>query len=242
MQVREYGSLTLKEVDAPEKLEGGAVIEGFPGAGLAGTISSTCLMSSLRLQFVGELRSPHFPALATVQGKRAQAPARVYADEKLKLTIFLGDFAPTQFATYEIASAIVDWAKRKGCAFIVTSYSVPVGGEVVEHELTAVVNNEQAEDMVKKAGIPLADLVAVGGTAGRLLLQGREAEIPVIALLVKAHKELQDYEAGLKLAEALMKIVPGAQCDLDMLRGEAQRTEGALRKIQAHATPPDVYR
>ncbi len=242
MVIREYGSLTLKEVDAPEKLVGGVVIEGFPGAGLAGTISSTCLISSLRLPFVGELRSPHFPPLATVLDKRAQAPARVYADENLKLTIFLGDFVPAQFATYEMASAIVDWAKRKECAFIVTSYSVPVGGEVVEHELTAVVNGEEAEIIVNKAGIQLADLVAVGGTASRLLLQGREAGIPVIALLVKAHKDLQDFEAGLKLAETLMKLVPGAKCDLDALRGEAQRTEGALRKIQAHVTPPDVYR
>ncbi len=242
MPIREYGSLTLKEGDAPEKLVGGVVIEGFPGAGLAGTISSTCLISSLKLPLVGELRSPHFPPLATVLDKRVQAPARVYADDKLKLTIFLGDFAPAQFATYEVASAIVDWAKRKECAFIVTSYSVPVGGEVAEHELTAVVNDHQAEKLVKKAGIPLAEMVAVGGIAGRLLLQGREVGIPVIALLVKAHKDLQDFEAGLKLAEALMKLVPGAQCDLDALRGEAQRTEGALRKIQAHAMPPDVYR
>jgi uncharacterized protein len=242
LSVREYGSLTPKEIDAPEKLVGGAVIEGFPGAGLAGTISSTCLVSSLRLPLAGELRSPQFPALATVLDRRAQAPARVYADRKLNLTIFLGDFVPGQSATYQIASAIVDWAKRKECSFIVTSYSIPVSAEVVEHDLTTVVSDESAEDMVERAGIPLADLVAVGGTAGRLLLQGREAGIPVIALLVKAHKELQDYEAGMKLAEALMKIIPGAQCDLEALRGEAQRTEGALRKIQAHARPPDVYR
>lgn len=238
---KEYGSMTLKEDESLGKLSGGVVIEGFPGAGLAGTISSTCLMSALKLPLVGELRSSHFPALATVLNRRPQAPARVYADEDLKLTVFLGDFVPAQAATYEIAGAIVDWAKRKECSLIVTSYSVPVGAEVVQHDVTAVVNDERSEAMAKEAGIPLADLVAVGGVAGRLLLQGREAGISVVALLVRTHKELQDYEAGMKLAEALMKIVPGARCDLDALRSEAQKTEGALRKIQAHAAPQDMY-
>ncbi len=231
----------LDEKDPGVKLAGGVVIEGFPGAGLAGTISSACLVSSLRLPLIAELRSPHFPALATVLDKRLQAPARAYADEKLKVAIFLGEFVPGQMASYELASAIVDWTKRKEGALIVTSFSVPVGGEVIEHELAAVVNGGEAEERVKKAGIPLADLAAVGGTAGRLLIQGRDAGIPVIALLVQAHKDLQDFEAGLKLAEALMQIVPGAQCDLRALRIEAQKTEGSLRKIQAHAAP-DVYR
>ena len=242
MTTREYGSMTLKEDEKVEKLTGGVVIEGFPGTGLAGTISSTCLMSALKIPLVGEMRSPHFPALATVLNRRPQAPARVYADEKLKLTIFLGDFVPAQAATFEIASALVDWAKRKECDLIVTAYSVPVGPEVVQHDITAVVIVEKSEAMAKTAGIPLAELVAVGGVAGRLLLQGRDAGIPVVALLVKTHKDLQDYEAGMKLAEVLMKIVPGARCDLDALRAEAQKTEGVLRKIQAHAAPQDMYR
>jgi predicted ATP-grasp superfamily ATP-dependent carboligase len=66
--------------------------------------------------------------------------------------------------------------------------------------------------------------------------------VPVVAFLVGAHKDLQDFEAGLKLAEGLMKIIPEAKCDLSALRGEAQKTEDALRKIQAHAAAPDIYR
>jgi uncharacterized protein len=234
--------LILKELNAPERLEGGAIVDGFPGTGLASTISSACLISSMKLPLVAELRSPHFPALATVLNQRAQAPARAYADAKRKLTIFLGDFVPGQSASFDMASAIVDWAKRKQCAFIVTSYSIPIAEEGAEHDLTTVVNDDQAAERVKNAGIPLADLTAVGGTAGRLLLQGREGGIPVIALLVRAHKDLQDFEAGLKLAETLMKIIPGAECDLSSLREEAQKTEDALRKIQLHAAAPDIYR
>ncbi len=242
MTTLEYGSLTLKELGAPEDLTGGAVIDGFPGTGLASAISSACLISSLKLPLVGELQSSHFPALATVLDRRAQAPSRVYADSKRKITIFIGDFAPGQIASYEIAAAIVDWAKRKQCAFIVSSYSVPIAEEVTEHELSAVVSDSAAEEMVKAAGIPVADLVAIGGTAGRLLLQGQEAGVPVISLRINVHKNLQDYEAGMKLAEALMKIVPGAECDLNALRYEAQKTEGALRRIQAHASALDVYK
>jgi hypothetical protein len=35
LTTKEHGSLTLTETRAPAKLVGGAVIEGFPGAGLA---------------------------------------------------------------------------------------------------------------------------------------------------------------------------------------------------------------
>jgi uncharacterized protein len=225
----------------PQTLDGAVIIDGFPGAGLAGTISAACLVGSLKLPLVAEMQSPHFPALATVLNRRAQVPARVYADEKHKLVIFLGDFAPGQAASYELASAMVEWSRLKGCEYIVTSYSIPVGLQEADYGVSAVVNNDFAEGKAAKAGIPLAGMTAVGGTAGRLLLLGREAEIPVVALLIKAHRDMEDYEAGLKLAEAMMKLAPSAQCDLTSLRGEAQRTEDMLRSLQAHTPAPDVY-
>jgi predicted ATP-grasp superfamily ATP-dependent carboligase len=157
------------------------------------------------------------------------------------LTIFLGDFTPGQAASYEIAGAMIEWAKRKECEYIVTAYSMPIGLGEAEHDVTAVVNGSNAEGKAEKAGLPFASLAAVGGTAGRLLLLGREAEIPVVALLIRAHKDLEDYEAGLKLAETVMRLVPSAQCDLTVLRDEARRTEEGLRNIQAHSPAPDVY-
>jgi predicted ATP-grasp superfamily ATP-dependent carboligase len=225
----------------PEKLTGGVVIDGFPVSGLAGTIASTCLISSLKLALSGELASNHFPPLATVLDGRLQAPARIYADATQKIAIFIGDFPPGPRASVALARTIIEWAKHKECAFVLTSFSTTMEEGVEEHEVSAVVNGDKARELAEGASIPLARLAAVGGVAGRLLLEGRDEGVPVIALLIKSHKGIQDFESGLRLTEAVMKLVPNARCDLDAIREEAQRTEGNLRRVWKQTAPAGVY-
>lgn len=225
----------------PEKLPGGVVIEGFPASGLAGAIASSCLVSSLSLSLVGEMTSEYFPALATVLDGRLQAPARIYANAERNIATFMGDFTPGRRASHVIARTIVDWARRKGCALVLTSFSTPMEGGTDEHLLSAVVTDAKAEESVTRASIPLAKLTAVGGVAGRLLLEGREAGIPVATLLIETHKDIQDFESGLKLAEAIMRIVPNAHCDMEAMKEEAERTELDLKRILRQTAPPGVY-
>ncbi|HEV2227171.1 MAG TPA: PAC2 family protein, partial [Nitrososphaerales archaeon] len=207
----------------PDQLAGGVVIEGFPESGLAGTIASSCLVSSLKLAMVGEMSSDYFPPLATVLNGELQAPARIYADARRNIAIFMGDFSPGLLASNLLSKAIVEWAKAKKAAFVLTSFSTPMTEGVDEHVVSAVASGPEAKEIAGKASIPLAELAAVGGVAGRLLLEGREAGVPVLALLIKTHKGMQDYESGLKLAEAIMKIVPSAYCNLEAIKEESIR-------------------
>lgn len=238
---KEPDKATVTANGEPAKLPGGVIIEGFPESGLAGTIASSCLLSSLKLPMVGELSSEYFPALATVLDGKLQAPARVYADADRNIAVFLGDFTPGQRASQAIARTIIDWATKKECAFVLTSFSTPMEGGTDEHAVSAVVNGPKAEEIVKPASIPLAMLTAVGGVPGRLLLEGRDAGIPVVALLIKTHKGVEDFESGLKLAEVIMRLVPNAQCDLAAIRGEAERTEGNFRRVWKQTAPTGVY-
>lgn len=226
----------------PSKLPGGVVVEGFPGSGLAGTIAASCLVASLSLALVGEVSSDHFPPLATVLDGNLQSPARVYADPGRNIAIFLGDFDPGRKASHVLARAIVDWAAKAECAFVITSYSAPMERGIDEHTLTAVVDGPKSEEIARNASIPLARLAAVGGVAGPLLLEGRDRGMPVVALLIKTHKDTQDFESGLKIAQAIMRMVPSANCDLEAIRGEAERTEANLRRIRNQIAPPDVYK
>lgn len=223
-------------------MPGGVVIEGFPESGLAGTIASSCLIASLKLSLVSEISSDYFPPIATVLDGKVQAPARIYADSKSNIAIFLGDFSPGQRASHILARAIIDWAKKRECGFVLTSFSVPMEEGTDEHEVSAVVNGPNAEEIARKAGIPLANLTAVGAVAGGLLIEGRESGVPVISLLIKTHKGLRDFESGLKLAEVIMKLVPNAACDMGAIRQEAEQTEGNLRRIRNQTAPPDVYK
>jgi uncharacterized protein len=234
--------LRISSHHEPAKLPGGVVIEGFPELGLAGTIASGCLVSSLKLALVGEIFSDYFPPLASVINEKLQAPARIYADAQRNIAIFLGDFNPGPRASHLLARAIVDWARKKECGLILTWFSTPMGSDVDEHVVSAVGNSESSEALVRKALIPLERLAVVGGVAASLLLEGKEAGMPVIALLVKTHKEIQDFEGGLKLAEAIMRLVPNANCDLEAIRGEAEATEANLRRIRVQTAPSDVYK
>ncbi|MBI2648260.1 MAG: proteasome assembly chaperone family protein [Thaumarchaeota archaeon] len=234
--------IEVREKGAPVKLRGGVVIEGFPGAGLASTIASSCLIASLNLSLVGELWSDHFPSLATIMNGQVQAPARIYADLDRKLAVFIGDFVPGRRASHVLARTIIQWARRRECSFVLTSSSIPMEQPTEEHLVVAVGNNSTAEEMIRHGQIQLVDLGAVGGVAGQLLLEGREVGIPVVALLVRAHKGIQDFKSGLKLAEAIMRLVPSAQCDLEAIRGEAERAESNLRQIRNLTEAPDVYR
>jgi len=226
----------------PEKLPAGVVIEGFPESGLAATIASTCLVSSLNLSLAGEMASDYFPSLATVLNGKLQAPARIYADAKRNIAVFIGDFTPGQRASHALARTIIQWAVKKECAFVLSSFSTPLERGTEEHVVSAVVNGLKAEEIARGASIPLASLTAVGGVAGRLLLEGREVGMPVVALLIKTHKDIQDFESGLKLAEAIMRLVPSAYCDLEAIKEEAERAEGSLRRIWKQTAPPDVYK
>ena len=100
----EAAKLARTSTDEPEALSGGVVIEGFPESGLAGTIATSCLVSSLKLALVGELSSDHFPPLATVMNGRLQARARFFADPKKSIAVFLGEFCPCLKASHLIAS------------------------------------------------------------------------------------------------------------------------------------------
>lgn len=218
-------------------LNGGIVVDGFPSIGLANAIASECLIHSLKTELVAVLDSPSFPALSVIRKAAPGFPARVYANEDLKLGIFVSELNLDASLYRPVAGTLLKWASDNGCELVISAAGVPYEGPEVgtenEPKVFAVASTANALKRLKKAGIPTLESGSITGIPAILLNEGAWKNFDVIVLLVRVLKDVPDFRAGAAVAEALSKLAPGASCDIASLLKEAEGTERMLKKIRS---------
>ena len=218
-------------------LKGGIIVDGFPSVGLANAIASECLIHSLKTEFVAVIDSPAFPPLSIIKNALPNFPARVYANEELKLAMFVSEMNldPTMFRP--VANMIIDWALESNCDLIISAAGIPYEeGESAKEGPPAVFAVGSTPNALKKAaeaGIPPVLNGSVSGIPAILLNEGAWRNFDVIVLMVKVVRDMPDFRAGAAIAEALAKLAPGASCDVPALLKEAEGMEKTLKKIRS---------
>jgi uncharacterized protein len=110
----------MKDVD----LKGGIVLDGFPSIDLANAIASECLIHSLKTEFVAVLDPPAFPALSVICNSAPNFPARVYANEELKLAFFVSKLKLDQSMYRPVANTMLQWAADSGCELVISAAGI----------------------------------------------------------------------------------------------------------------------
>lgn len=225
-----------KKVD----LTGGVVIDGLPGLGWVSTISSACLISSLALEPVGVLESESFPSLAMVYASEPHYAARIHADERKKLSVFIAEFPIKQTLERFLSQTIIKWSQAAGSSLIVTSTGFPQEeeGESEKAEVLGVGSTPKARSLLTEAGIRILDYGAVPGISGLLLVEGRRMGLDVIAILVGSDAGEPDPVAGAKVGETIGRFVPQARCDVEPIMAEARKIETRLKNVSAGIRRP----
>lgn len=220
----------LKDVN----LNGGIVIDGFPGMGLANAIASECIIESLQLEPVAIIDSDMFPSMSTIYKSKPYFPARIHANEDLKLAIFMSELTLKEPLLKGIGRIIIKWAKEHECSLILSAAGLPVEeGQEDGADMLAVGSTENAIKRVKEKKIPLLEHGAVTGIPGILLSEGRLENIDVIVFLVKVLKDVPDFRAAALISETLAEFAPSCRCDVASLVMEAEKVEKRLKKIQS---------
>lgn len=223
-------------------LKGGILVDGFPSVGLANAIASECLIHSLKTEFVAMIDSPTFPPLSIIRNAMPNFPARVYANEELKLAMFVSELNLDGAMFRPAAKLMLEWALNSNCDLIVSAAGIPYEegetADVANPQVYAVGSTTQALKIASKAGIQPALSGSVSGIPAILLNEGSWRKFDVIVLLVKVVQDAPDFRAGAAVAEALAKLAPGAKCDVPALLKEAEVMERTLKKLRSEQVIP----
>ncbi len=219
-------------------LKGGILIDGFPSGGLINSIASMCFMRSIKNELISVLDSSMFPPLSTIYDGIANFPARIYANEDIKVAFLISELNLNESMYYPISKTILQWARENGCELIISSGSI----DAVESKesptkddlqiVYGVASTERARDRMEKADILELHSGSVNGIPALLLNEGVRSNFDVIVLLGNILKNSSEFRPAAAISEAIMKLVPGLSCDIPFLLKRAKTIEQDLRKIR----------
>lgn len=213
------------------------IIEGFPTVGLVSSIAANYLIGALNLDQINALDSPHFPPVSMVYASKPKFPARIYADEKVKLAVFLSEFTPSPDLARPIAETILEWARDNGCRQIICSEGLPIPEKKEDMDVFAVGSTQHARDACEASEIRQLETGIITGVSGSLLNEGRLKNFDIIALLVQVIPDMPDARAAAKIVEAIDKLLPELSVDVRPLYQEAEMIESRIKTLRVQAKP-----
>jgi uncharacterized protein len=219
-------------------LEGGIVIDGFPCTGLVNAIASECIIRSTRTKVAAVLDSPDFPTLSIISDHLPQFPARIYVNEDLKIAFFVTEIEIDKVMYREIAATMMKWALDHHCRLIISTAGVQTDNEKKynstgdEIDLLAISSIKNGQAAIKKYGFPLLKSGTISGIPAILLNEANLLNFEVIVLVVKVIRGVPDFRAAAAISDAIARIVPGVNCDVESLMVEAKTIEEDIKKIR----------
>jgi uncharacterized protein len=235
IQIIEY-----KEVD----LSNAILIEAFPTVGLVSSIAGHFLIDQLKLEEIGTISSRYFMPAAVIHNGMPSPPVRICAGKKTcgpneacdQIVIIISEFMPSVDIIKPLGDAILAWAKKKKCSYIVTlegTHSL----DPKKPKTHGVTTTQKMKDILKKYSIDETREGMITGITGVLLYEGARLKRDVLCLLAEAHSSYPDSRAAALLVETLDKMLPGIKINTEPLYKEADQIEQKIRSFIKQAQP-----
>lgn len=233
----------LKRIDFKNAI----IFDGFPSVGLVSSIVSNYLVTLLRLDYVGYIDSPFFPAVTVIRDSIPMATARLYARGEpergeTQLAVFTSEFQPHADITKPLGEKMITWAIANKCKLIVS-----VGGLVIERDANeaaaepsevavyGIASTPSAQKYLDAADVePFVEGI-ITGTSGILLREGKKRGFDVVVLLTEARQNVADAKASVLLTAAIDQMVLKMNLNMEPLLKEAETLERELANLKRDA-------
>ncbi len=207
------------------KLKNPIIIEGFPGIGMIGTISTSYLAEKLDMTLIGQINSTHFPPIASIHDYKPMSPARIYASEKYNTIVLFSEFVIPSEIVFSLSEEILNYAKKKKASAI---YSFAgMGSDKPDGKIYSISSTAETGQSLRKAGSELIREGATQGVSGVLLIQCAIEKFPAANLLIQTSSAL-DPKGSAKLLEFYSRL-SGVTIDTKELIFEGSKIENKLK-------------
>ena len=240
-------SIKIHEI-SKQKLKGAVLINGFPSVGLVGTIVANFLINTLKLEQIGIIDSPRFPAISVVKDEEPHNPMRLYAGEQIcndgscnQVVVCVSEFTPPAEMTKDLVEGLVDWAGKNGCTKIISAEGFNSGpkDEGEANEIYGITSTAGARGWIEEAKVKPFTYGTVGGITGALLNEGKLRSMNVLGLLAEVSEDSPDARAAAGVIKAIDELLLAIELDIEPLLKEAESLEQEVQVVREQA-PPEV--
>ena len=206
----------------------GAILMGFPGSGLVGTIALQYMVDQLEFEQIGLMTSKYFPPLAMMNKGLINDPVRIYTKNinNNSITAIVADIPIAPMICYEIANSIMDWLVPFKPKEVLTIAGI-VTNET-EKRVFGVTTSAEVSQRIQDQTLVLP-IGSISGIASSLLTECKARNIPGIGLLGET-VNAPDPRASAATIEVLNKMY-NLGLDVKPLIEQAVEIEQTMGKI-----------
>ena len=214
----------LKIVSRPLPSDGTAVLMGFPGSGLVGTIALQYMVNQLEFELIGTMTSKYFPPLAMMNKGVINEPVRLY--QKDHIAAVVADIPIHPMICYEITNGMLDWLEPFRPREILTIAGIITNEP--EKRVFGVATTAEALQRIADLTLVLP-IGSISGIASSLLTECKVRNIPAYGLLGET-VNAPDPRASAATIEVLNKMYD-LKLDIQPLIEQAVEIEQSMGKI-----------
>jgi len=205
------------------------IVEGFPGFGLIGTISTEFLIKHLDARLIGRIRVEEVPPIIAVHDGGAVEPVGIYYAAKQNI-IIIHALSALNNLEWELSELILRLAKDLKAKELISIEGVGSQTEVQDPRIFHVSNNKSSKRTKAAPTEPLQEGIIVGVTGALLLSKG----VPITCFFAETHSALPDSRAAANIIKVLDKYL-GLKVDYKPLIAKAEKFESKLREFLTKA-------
>jgi uncharacterized protein len=206
------------------------IIEGFPGFGLIGTITTEFLIDHLKPQLIGTFVYDEIPATVAIHGGKLINPMGIFYDKKNNL-IILHTILNSVGLEWKISHSIMKMAQTTEATEIICIEGVS-SANTKENEKVYYFASEKTKPKVTKLPVePLTESIIVGVTSSLML----RSDIPITCFFAETKTNMPDSKAASNVIKVLNQYL-GLGVDYTPLLKQAEEFENKFKDILKQTT------